>query len=187
MLANMLRTDSSTGLTALRMQDGLVQRNSSVDDFLSLVASGDIPHQDPHLLNVPLQSVMQQQKQQESSMNQGDGSCGTQTAAAYLAQQRLLHVASNGNNALSNAMLLGLGNDSAASLISQLSNSHRNSVVTNAAAAAFAQQQQQARAAQVNMSASALSFAARAQQQQSSLGMKRKSIEDMATQGASKR
>ena len=98
-----------------------------------------------------------------------------------------IYLANNGNNALSNA-ILGLGNDSAASLISQLSNSHRSSVVTNAAAAAFAQQQQQARAAQVNMSASALSLAARAQQQQqSSLGLKRKSIEDMATQGVSKR
>jgi len=50
---NMLRVDSCTGLTALRIQDGLGQRNSSVEDFLSLMASGDIPHQDPHLLNVP--------------------------------------------------------------------------------------------------------------------------------------
>jgi hypothetical protein len=50
---NMLRVNSSTGLTALRMQDGLGQRNSSVEDFLSLMASGDIPHQDPNLLNVP--------------------------------------------------------------------------------------------------------------------------------------
>ena len=37
------------------MQDGLNQRNSSsVDDFLSLIAAGDIPHQDANLLNVPL-------------------------------------------------------------------------------------------------------------------------------------
>lgn len=76
-LANLLRADSHTGLTALRMQDGLNQRNSSVDDFLSLVAAGDIPHQDPSLLKVPL---MQQQ-----------GQTGAQAAAAtILAQQQLL-------------------------------------------------------------------------------------------------
>lgn len=88
MLANMLRSNSSTGLTALRMQDGLVQRNSSVDDFLSLVASGDIPHQDPHLLNVPLQSVMQQQQAAQSN-SQNNGS-SAQAVATYLAQQQLL-------------------------------------------------------------------------------------------------
>lgn len=77
-LANMLRADSSTGLTALRMQDGLDQRNSSVEDFLSLVAAGDIPHQDPSLLNVPL---MQQQQ---------GGQSGAQAAATLLAQQQLL-------------------------------------------------------------------------------------------------
>lgn len=88
MLANMIRNNSSTGLTALRMQDGLVQRNSSVDDFLSLVASGDIPHQDPHLLNVPLQSVMQQQQAAQSN-SQNNGS-SAQAVATYLAQQQLL-------------------------------------------------------------------------------------------------
>jgi len=193
MLANMLRPDSSTGLTALRMQDGLNQRNSSVEDFLSLVASGDIPHQDPHLLNVPLQSVMQQQQQQqqalqqETSQGQNDGSSGSQTAATYLAQQQILAQAgNNGNSAFSNAMLLGLGNNSAASLISQLSSSQRSSAVTNAAAAAFAQQQQQARAAQMSMSASALSLAARALQQAPN-NVKRKSTDDMASQGSSKR
>jgi len=56
---NMLRVNSSTGLTALRIQDGLGQRNSSVEDFLSLMASGDIPHQDPHLLNVPFHGHFQ--------------------------------------------------------------------------------------------------------------------------------
>jgi hypothetical protein len=30
-----------------------------VEDFLSLVASGDIPHQEPNLLQVPLQKIMQ--------------------------------------------------------------------------------------------------------------------------------
>ena len=62
------------------MQDGLDQRNSSVDDFLSLVAAGDIPHQDPSLLNVPL---MQQQQQQGAQS-------GGQSAASLLAQQQLL-------------------------------------------------------------------------------------------------
>ena len=57
----MQRVESSTGFTQLRVQDGLADGNSnSVEDFLSLVASGDIPHQDPHMLNVPLQKVMQQ-------------------------------------------------------------------------------------------------------------------------------
>jgi len=63
-LANLFRNDSSTGLTALRMQDGLNQRNTSVDDFLSLVAAGDIPHQDPSLLNMSLMQQQQQQQQQ---------------------------------------------------------------------------------------------------------------------------
>ena len=51
------------------MQDGLAQRNTSVDDFLSLVASGDIPHQDPHMLNVPLQTVLQQQQNQNEQQH----------------------------------------------------------------------------------------------------------------------
>lgn len=87
-LANMLRQDSSTGLSALRMQDGLTQRNSSVDDFLSLVAAGDIPHQDPTMLNIPL---MQQQQQQQSA-----------DAARLLAHQQLLQ--GSGNSALANAL-----------------------------------------------------------------------------------
>jgi hypothetical protein len=86
-LANMLRADSSTGLTALRMQEGLTQRNSSVDDFLSLVASGDIPHQDPHLLNIPLQSLLQQHQQNNNNS----------AAAQLLAQQQLLAQAANGS------------------------------------------------------------------------------------------
>jgi hypothetical protein len=92
-LANLLRENSSTGLTALRMQDGLNQRNSSVEDFLSLVAAGDIPHQDPALLNVPL---MQHQQN-------GGGQGGNDAAANYLAQQQLLAQAT-GNPALANAL-----------------------------------------------------------------------------------
>ena len=90
----MLRVDSSTGLTALRMQDGLPQRNTSVDDFLSLVASGDIPHQDPHMLNVPLTYGLQQQQHNNNS-----------AAAQTLAQQKLLAQAAggDGNNALAAA------------------------------------------------------------------------------------
>lgn len=79
-LARFLRPESSTGLSALRMQDGLNQRNSSsVDDFLSLIAAGDIPHQDASLLNVPL---MQQQD----------------AAAKLLAQQHLLAASQSFSN-----------------------------------------------------------------------------------------
>ena len=90
-LANLLRENSSTGLTALRMQDGLSNRNTSVDDFLSLVAAGDIPHQDPSLLNVPLMA--------QQANNQGGGN----DAASILAQQQLLAQAA-GNPALANAL-----------------------------------------------------------------------------------
>jgi len=92
----MFRNDSSTGLSALRMQDGLNQRNTSVDDFLSLVTSGDIPHQDP-LLSIPL--IQQQQHGTSSNQNQ---------SAALLAQQQLLAQASaSGNTALANAIRSG--------------------------------------------------------------------------------
>merc|ERR1712238_589589 len=106
-LASMFRNDSSTGLTALRMQDGLTGRNSSVDDFLSLVASGDIPHQDPHMLNVPLQNVLQQQQQNNQS--------GAHAAATYLAQQQILAQAANNGDASSLGQKIasfgGLGNN----------------------------------------------------------------------------
>jgi len=117
-LANLLRQESSTGLSALRVQDGLNQRNSSVDDFLSLVAAGDIPHQDPSLLNVPL---MQQQQQQ----HQGAGGAGSasqqqqqEAAVKLLAQQHLLQQAS-GNSTLANALASGsFGNLQAAMMSS---------------------------------------------------------------------
>ncbi len=119
-IANLLRTDSSTGLTALRMQDGLAQRNSSVDDFLSLVASGDIPHQDPHLLNIPLQAVLHQQQNQGSNAS---------AAAQYLAQQQqLLAQAAGGSNASLSQRIASFGglngNSSVASLLGQLSQHH---------------------------------------------------------------
>jgi hypothetical protein len=82
-LANLLRQDSQTGLSALRMQDGLNQRSSSVDDFLSLVAAGDIPHQDPSLLNTPLM--------------QNSGS-------QQLLAQQFLQASASGNTALANAL-----------------------------------------------------------------------------------
>jgi len=93
-LANLLRQESSTGLSALRMNSD--NRNStSVDDFLSLVAAGDIPHQDPALLNIPL-SAMQQQD----------------AVAKFLAaqqqqlqqQQQQPNASSNSNPALANAL-----------------------------------------------------------------------------------
>jgi len=147
-LANMLRTDSATGLTALRMQDGLAQRNSSVDDFLSLVASGDIPHQDPHMLNVPLQSVLHQHQHNQS---------GAQAAAAYLAQQQILaQAANNGDGSSLGQKIASLGglanNSSAASLINQYTVSQS----TNAAAI-FAQQLNEQRAATILAAATAQS------------------------------
>lgn len=55
------RVESSTGFSQLRAEcshsSGI---HDSVEDFLSLVASGDIPHQDPNMLQVPLQKVLQQ-------------------------------------------------------------------------------------------------------------------------------
>jgi len=57
----MKRVESSTGFSKLRVEDGLPEgAHNSVEDFLSLVASGDIPHQDPNLLQIPLQKVMSQ-------------------------------------------------------------------------------------------------------------------------------
>jgi hypothetical protein len=111
-LANMFRADSSTGLTALRMRDGLAQRNSSVDDFLSLVASGDIPHQDPHMLNVPLQSVLQQQQQQQQQQHhQHQG--GNSTAAQLIAHQQQLLAQAGNHSALNRfASLNSLNNNS---------------------------------------------------------------------------
>jgi hypothetical protein len=87
-LANLLRQDSQTGLSALRMQDGLNQRSSSIDDFLSLVAAGDIPHQDASLLNTPL---MQNSGSQES-------------VAKQLLAQQFLQASASGNTALANAL-----------------------------------------------------------------------------------
>lgn len=55
------RIESTTGFSQLRADDGLATGiHNSVEDFLSLVESGDIPHQDPNMLLVPLQKVMQQ-------------------------------------------------------------------------------------------------------------------------------
>jgi hypothetical protein len=103
------------------MQEGLTQRNSSVDDFLSLVASGDIPHQDPHLLNMPLQSLLQQQ--QQSSNNSA--------AAHLLAQQQILAQAANGSGT-SLHRFPPLNNFSTNNLQSSLNNNNgRNSGITN--------------------------------------------------------
>merc|ERR1711957_356281 len=126
-LASMFRNDSSTGLTALRMQDGLTGRNSSVDDFLSLVASGDIPHQDPHMLNVPLQSIMthqqgrhmQNQNQHPNGLNQlqqhqqklNVDRSGMQAYAQILAQQQQLiaQAVGSGDNSAAAVAAAALG------------------------------------------------------------------------------
>lgn len=139
-LANLLRTDSSTGLTALRMQDGLAQRNSSVEDFLSLVANGDIPHQDPHMLNVPLQSVLQQQNQKSNAS----------AAAQYLAQQQqLLSQATNGSNPSLSQQIASMnsfnGQSSVASLLSQFSQQKQQHSKQNESTTTGLTQQQQAR------------------------------------------
>jgi hypothetical protein len=115
-LARFLRPESSTGLSALRMQDGLNQRNSSsVDDFLSLVAAGDIPHQDPNLLNVPL---MQQQD----------------AAAKLLAQQQLLR-ASGSASALANSLTAGQSFSSMRGDNGNVDTSNSNSHLSNSASA----------------------------------------------------
>jgi hypothetical protein len=101
-LAHLLRDNSSTGLTALRMQDGLNQRNSSVEDFLSLVAAGDIPHQDPSLLNVPLMQHQRNNNQTNNHNNYGNHN-DNDHAGMMLAQQQLLAQAT-GNPALANAL-----------------------------------------------------------------------------------
>jgi hypothetical protein len=93
-LASLLRQESHTGLSALRMKDGLTQRNTSVDDFLSLMAAGDIPHQDASLLNVPL---MQQQRQNQQ---------GQENTAQQLLAQQLLQAGNAGS--LSSATLSNL-------------------------------------------------------------------------------
>jgi hypothetical protein len=105
-LANLLRDQSHTGLSALRMQDGLNNRNSSVEDFLSLVAAGDIPHQDPSMLNLPLAQLQQQQQQQQQfgGGGKGDQSGDGNSAAAILAQQQQALAQATGNAALANAL-----------------------------------------------------------------------------------
>lgn len=121
-LANLLRPDSSTGLTALRMQEGLNQRNSSVEDFLSLVAAGDIPHQDPSMLNIPLM-----QQQAAAAAASSGSSDPTPSAAVILAQKQLLAQASS-----SGLSLRSFGN-----LASSLSNNNNHS--SSAARLALAQ------------------------------------------------
>lgn len=116
-LANLLRAEnSSTGLSALRNSDGLSGRNTtSVEDFLSLMATGDIPHQDPAVLNLPLSQLQQQQQQQQNNSNgnnnnnnnsgghqEGDGGDGN---------------SNNRNNGGSN------NNDAAANFLAQAGNS----------------------------------------------------------------
>ena len=116
-LANLLRPqDSSTGLTALRMQEGLNQRNSSVDDFLSLVTAGDIPAQEQSILSVPLMA------QQQAAAN------GDPQAAAFLAQRQLL----------ARAAQSGSFGNLAGSLGSLGGNSSSNNLNSSSSAAAFA-------------------------------------------------
>ena len=74
--------ESSTGFSQLRSNnDGQHGKHNSVEDFLSLVSSGDIPHQDPTMLSVPLQNVMQQ------------AGIGGRGSKRKLSQQRLVALA----------------------------------------------------------------------------------------------
>eukprot|EP00588_Corethron_pennatum_P013634 CAMPEP_0194267960 /NCGR_PEP_ID=MMETSP0169-20130528/2359_1 /TAXON_ID=218684 /ORGANISM="Corethron pennatum, Strain L29A3" /LENGTH=795 /DNA_ID=CAMNT_0039008995 /DNA_START=169 /DNA_END=2559 /DNA_ORIENTATION=- len=159
---NMGRADSSTGLSAMRMQEGM--RNSSVDDFLSLVANGDIPHQDPHLLNMPLQSVMKQQNQ-----------TGAQAAAAYLAQQQILAQAAAAIGASNNSSQSSVSNHFAG--LSNLPNFGAANLFASFGSAgglaALAALQQQAAQAQQLQNFTAFS-AARQQAQQQENAIKRK-------------
>lgn len=142
-LARFLRPESSTGLSALRMQDGLNQRNSSsVDDFLSLIAAGDIPHQDASLLNVPF---MQQQD----------------AATKLLAQQQLLHASSSvnalanslaGNQTFNNIHRSSNGNDSHTSQSNNDSGFNGNNTRLSDSASAVALAMAQVRAAMQNNS-----------------------------------
>lgn len=131
-IANMLHGDSSTGLSAMRMKDGLVQRNSSVDDFLSLVASGDIPHQDPHMLNMPLQSVMQQQGSAQVA------------AATLLAQQQFFAQAAAAGHAGNSSYALSEAIRASSTPFSFLNQWAQTTSGPNGAVAAALSQQQQA-------------------------------------------
>eukprot|EP00804_Cyclotella_cryptica_P019299 CCRYP_006202-RB/>CCRYP_006202-RB protein AED:0.07 eAED:0.07 QI:240/1/1/1/1/1/4/100/794 len=72
------RIESSTGFSKLRAHNGLTgDHHSSVEDFLSLMTSGDIPHEDANMLNLPLQKVM-----------------GSGSLASKLSQHQLLKLAS---------------------------------------------------------------------------------------------
>ena len=79
------RVESSTGFSQLRAECSLSSGiHDSVEDFLSLVASGDIPHQDPNMLQVPLQKIMQ-------SSGVGSTAVGSKRK---LSQQQLVALAS---------------------------------------------------------------------------------------------
>ena len=109
-LANLLRDSSSTGLSALRMQDGFSsQRNSSVEDFLNLVADGYLPHPEPSLLSVPLMQHQQQlQHQQQQSGSNGNDSDALlaqhQQQQQQLFAQAAAAAAATGNSQLANAL-----------------------------------------------------------------------------------
>eukprot|EP00538_Stauroneis_constricta_P004310 CAMPEP_0119553224 /NCGR_PEP_ID=MMETSP1352-20130426/6007_1 /TAXON_ID=265584 /ORGANISM="Stauroneis constricta, Strain CCMP1120" /LENGTH=788 /DNA_ID=CAMNT_0007599581 /DNA_START=45 /DNA_END=2411 /DNA_ORIENTATION=+ len=106
-LANLLRENSSTGLTALRMQDGLNQRNNSVEDFLSLVAAGDIPHQDPSLLNMPLGQLQQNNGNGASGHNRNAVTANANAANNNALLQQHLLAQATGRSALANAIASG--------------------------------------------------------------------------------
>ena len=70
--------ESSTGLSKLRAINGLNPGvHSSVEDFLSLMATGDLPHEDTAMLNAPLKKVI-----------------GSSDSSSKMSQHQLLKLAS---------------------------------------------------------------------------------------------
>lgn len=73
-----IKGESSTGLSKLRAVSGLnSSHHNSVEDFLSLMTSGDIPHEDSKMLAVPLQKAI-----------------GSGSLSSKLSQHQLLKLAS---------------------------------------------------------------------------------------------
>ena len=117
-LANLLNATnhtnaSSTGLSALRNAD-LNRNTTSVEDFLSLVAAGDIPHQDPTLLNNPL-------NQNGSNSNNNNSNTG-----GVVQQQQQQGNDGNSNNNNIKIEDNGASNDASVGTLGYIANSRAN-------------------------------------------------------------
>lgn len=115
-LAHLLRADnSSTGLSALRNSDA--RNSTSVEDFLSLMATGDIPHQDPAVLNLPLSQLQQQQQNNASTNNNGDN----QVAAGGNGSNNNNNGVTSNSDAAANILAQATGNPALANAIASRS------------------------------------------------------------------